>query len=170
MWGLLLNKFGRSLLTILAFFAGVFCWGLVIYPFNLPYLLHLPSETTDAVIGTVFALLFVCVATVMVRTNWCLEEDMFWQREDEKARPLFLCVLTSREWLADVIVFAVWDLLFQGYIGITSGVAWYTVFVVTAALVVGSTLAFSLLDCLLYVIARKRADRRLRKLQRKREE
>ena len=170
MWKLLLHKFGRSLLTIGALIVGIFCWGLTIYPFNLPYLLHLPAEETDGVIAIVFTTLFVSVATVIVRTNWCIEEDLFWQSEDEPPRPLFLRVLRSREWLADVIVFAVWALLFQGYIGITSGVAWHSVVLVTVMLVAGSAAAFAPLDCLLYVLARKRADRRLRRLQRSRDE
>lgn len=163
MWRLLLKKFGRSLLTICAFIIGIFCWGLTIYPFNLPYLLHLPGEATDAVIGTVFALLFVCVATVIVRTNWCLEEDMFWQSEDEKARPLFLCVLTSQEFIADLIVFAVWDLALSVSIGATSAAPLWWLLLGTVILMVGGTALFAVLDCLLYVIARKKANRQLHK-------
>ncbi|MBR3778520.1 MAG: hypothetical protein IKL13_02185 [Clostridia bacterium] len=150
--------------------AGIFCWGLVIYPFNIPYLLHLPAEETDAVIGTVFALLFVCVATVAVRTKWCLEEDLFLLSEDEKARPLFLRVVTSEEWIADGIVFAVWALTLAVVSGITSGAIWYRVVLGVVELTLGSTALFAVLDCVLYAIARKRADRRLRKLQRKREQ
>lgn len=168
MWKLLLKKLGMSVITVLVFFVGAFGYGLVIAPFNLPYLLKLPAEANE-VFGAIFMLVFVCVVTVIVRADWCIEEDMFCQDEDEQ-RPLFWRVLISCEFLADVIVFAVEWLVFVTVIGVTSGEPWFSVALGVVLLVLGATAAFAVLDCLLYIIARKRADHRLRKLQRKREQ
>ena len=103
-----LKKFGLSLLNIVGLVVGIFLWALTIYPFNIPYLLQLPFEETNAVTGSVFALLFVCIVTVAVRTKWCFETDLFFQQKDEKPRPLVVRIITSQEFLADIIVFAVW--------------------------------------------------------------
>ena len=167
MWRLLLKKLGMSILTICCFLIGVFCYSLVLAPVNLPFLLKLPADA-DTVFAAVFALLFVCAVTVISRAKWCLEEDML-VTEDGKLGSLFRCVLTSQEFLADVIVFAVCDLALVTVIGVTSGVLWYTVLAGIAMMVVGGTLAFAVLDCALYVMARKRVDRKLRKIQKRRE-
>jgi hypothetical protein len=156
-----------SVLVVCCFLIGVFCYSLVIAPFNLSFLLKLPADA-DVVFAAVFALLFVCVATVVSRTKWCLEEDML-QTEEGKVGTLFLCVLTSQEFLADVVVFAAWDFVTSVSIGVTSTAAWWWLLLGTVMLVVCSSLLFAALDCMLYVIARKRADRKLRKNQKRRE-
>ena len=161
MWKLLLKKLGMSFLVAVVCFVGMFCYGLVLYPINLPYLLKMPAET-DYVFAMIFALIFVSVATIRVRTKWCFEEDLFFAVEED-APPLMRRVVTSQEYLADVIVFAVWVLIYTGVVGGTSGAPWYRVVLGSAILLVSSVLAFAVLDCLLYVIARKKADKQLRK-------
>lgn len=168
MWKLLLEKLGMSVLVVCCFLIGIFGYSLTLAPINLPFLLKLPVEA-DSIFAAVFALLFVCVATVITRTTRCIEEDMFLM-EDGKLGSLLRCVLTSWEYIADVIVFALLNLILEIVIGVTSGAPWYAVVSGIAIMVVGGMLAFALLDCILYVFARKRADRRLRKLQRKREQ
>ena len=169
MWMLLLKKLGLSFLTLLGLLAGVFLWALTIYPFNFPYLLQLPFEETNAVTSSVFALLFVCIVTVAVRTKWCFETDLFFAEKDEKARPLVVRIITSQEFLADVIVFAVWVLGIYTFVAVTSETitVWYIAVLCVLALVVGGTAVFAPLDCLLYVIARKKADKQLRKREEK---
>lgn len=161
---LLLKKFGRSILTICCFLIGVFCYSLVVAPVNLPFLLKLPADA-DAIFAAIFALIFVCVATVISRTTWCLEEDMLWT-EDGKFGSLLHCVLTSQDFVADVIVFAVYDLVLVTLIGVTSGAPWYRAVAGIALLVVGGTLVFATLDCSLYIFARRRGDRKLKKRHR----
>lgn len=157
-----LKKFGLSLLNIVAFFAGIFLWALTLYPFNFPYLLKLPQEA-DYVIAIVFALTFVCIAVVMVRTKWCFENDLFFVKKDEKAPPLVWRIVSSQEFIADVIVFAVWGLGLFTWIAATSDAPWFRAVPTVALCVMAGTLVFGILDCLLYVIARKKADRKLRK-------
>lgn len=169
MWRLLLKKLGMSILTMIVFILGIFGWGLTLYPFNFPYLLQL-SPDADYVIAFVFALLFTCVVTVTVRGKWCFENDVFFSKKEKRFRALLCRIVTSQDFIADVAVFALWDFAVSLRIGLGTHVPWFRVAVGVAVLVVGGTLAFGLLDCLLYVIARKRADRKLRKLQRKREE
>lgn len=169
MWMLLLKKLGLSFLTLAGLLAGVFLWALTIYPFNFPYMLQLPFEETNAVTASVFALLFVCIVTVSVRTKWCFENDLFFLHKDEKPRPLVVRIVTSQEFLADVIVFAAWMVGIYTAAAITSDIVnvWYIAVLCVLALVVGTTVAFVALDCLLYVIARKKADKRLRKREEK---
>ena len=165
MWILLLKKFGLSFLTLLGLLAGVFLWALTIYPFNFPYLLQLPFDETNGVTATVFALLFVCIVTVAVRTKWCYETDLFFLQKDEKPRPLVVRIITSQEFLADIIVFAMWVLGIYTTAAITSETApvWYVAALTVLAITVVATAVFAPLDCLLYVIARKKADKKLRK-------
>lgn len=160
MWKLLLKKLGMSVITVLVFFVGAFGYGLVIAPFNLPYLLKLPEDANVA-FGGVFALLVVCVVTVIVRTDWCYENDAFFASNEEKQRPLIWRIVTSREFIADVIVCALCVLVYSVSIGARSQAVWWWFAMATLILVGGYTLLFAVLDCLLYMIARKRADRRL---------
>lgn len=165
MWLLLLKKLGLSFLTLLGLLAGIFLWALTIYPFNFPYLLQLPFEETNAVTGSVFSILFVCIVTVAVRTKWCYETDLFFVKKGEKAPPLVWRIVTSQEFIADVIVFAVWMVGIYTAAALTSEVmtVWYVAVLAVLAIVVCGTILFAPLDCLLYVIARKKADKQLRK-------
>ncbi len=165
-----LKKIGMSLLTIGGFLAGIFCWGLAIYPFNFPYLLHLPSEETDLVISSICGLLFVYIVTITVRTKWCYDNDLFFSKEDNRFIALVGRIVKSQEFIADVAVFALYVSVIAIAAGISVDAPWYSILTGTAAMAVGEAWIFAVLDCLLYVIARKRADRRLRKLQRKREQ
>ena len=162
-----LKKLGLSLLNIVAFFVGIVLWALTIYPFNFPYLLQLPFEETNAVTASVFAVLFVCIVTVAVRTKWCFETDLFFAKEGEKAPPLIWRIVSSQEFIADVIVFAAMVLGLFTWIAATSDAPWYRAVPTVALIVVGGTIVFAALDCLLYVIARKKADKRLRKREEK---
>lgn len=166
MFLLVLKKFGLALLNIVAFFVGIFLWALTLYPFNFPYLLKLPQEA-DYVIAIVFALTFVCIAVVMVRTKWCFETDLFFAKEGEKAPPLIWRIVSSRDFIADVIVFATMVLGLFTWTAATSDAPWYRAVPTVALIVVGGTIVFAALDCLLYVIARKKADKRLRKREEK---
>ena len=166
MFLLVLKKFGLALLNIVAFFVGIFLWALTLYPFNFPYLLKLPQEA-DYVIAIVFALTFICIAVVMVRTKWCFETDLFFAKEGEKAPPLIWRIVSSRDFIADVIVFAAMVLGLFTWIAATSDAPWYRTVPTVALCVVAGTLVFGILDCLLYIIARKKADKRLRKREEK---
>ena len=158
---LVLKKFGLSFLTILGLLAGLFIWGLAVFPFNLPYLLHLPTDETNLATGSICALLFVSIVTVSVRTKWCLETDLFFAKPEEKPPHLLMRIITSQEFLADVIVFAAWMLGLFVSGGVTSGAPWYRVMLGTVLLLLITTLPFAAFDCLLYTIARKKADKRL---------
>lgn len=160
---LVLKKFGLSFLTLLGLFVGLFVWGLVVFPFNLPYLLQLPTDETNLVTGSICALLFVSIVTVSVRTKWCFETDLFFAKPEEKPPHLLMRIITSQEFLADVIVFAVWMLGIFVSVGGTSGAPWYLVVLGTVLLILITTLPFAAFDCLLYTIARKKADKRLYK-------
>lgn len=159
-----LKKFGLSLLNIIAFFVGIFLWGLTLYPFNFPYLLKLPQEA-DHIIATVFALTFVCIAVVMVRTKWCFETDLFFAKKGEKVPPLVWRIVSSQEFIADVIVFVLWIVGIYTFAAITSETmtVWYVAVLALLAITIVATAVFAALDCLLYVIARKKADKQLRK-------
>lgn len=158
----LLKKIGMSILVFGILFVGIFLWALTIYPFNFPYLLHRPADETNAITGSLFALTFLCIVTITVRTKWCYDNDLFFSKEDNKLFSVMRRIVTSREWIADVIIFEMYVL------AVAVGVApapmpWGAWIVGTTMIVVVSSLVFGLVDCLLYVIARKRADRRLRR-------
>lgn len=155
-----LKKFGLSLLNIVAFFVGMFLWGLTLYPMNLPYLLKLPQDV-DYILGFAFALAFVCIIVVSVRTKWCFETDLFFAKKDEKVPPLVWRIVSSQEFIADVIVCAVWVLGISVSVGVTSRAPWYSVVLGTVLLILITTLPFAAFDCLLYAIAREKADKRL---------
>lgn len=164
-----LKKFGLSLLNIVGLVVGIFLWALTIYPFNFPYLLHLPADETNMVTMSVFALLFVCIVVVMVRTKWCFETDLFFAKKGEKVPPLVWRIITSQEFVADVIVFAAWVLGIYTFAAISSETVnvWWAAVLSVLAITVVATAVFAPLDCLLYVIARKKADKQLRKREEK---
>lgn len=166
MFLLVLKKFGLALLNIVAFFVGIFLWGLTLYPFNFPYLLKLPQEA-DHVIAAVFALTFVNIVVVSVRTKWCFENDLFLAEEGDKWWTLPWRIIQSEDWVADVVVCALYLLVLSTIAGVTSGAPWYAQISGTLLLTVGGVLVFGVLDCLLYVIARKKADKQLRKREEK---
>lgn len=158
---LLLKKIGMSLLVLGILFVGFFLWALTIYPFNFPYLLHLPADETNAITGSLFSLIFLCIVTVTVRTKWCYDNDLFFAKEEKGLLSLFRRILTSRDFVADVIVFALYVLaICITAIPTNVRLAWI---LGTILLMVGSSLAFGLFNCLLYVLARRRADKLLRK-------
>ena len=107
--------------------------------------------------------------TVPVRTKWCFETDLFFVKKDEKAPPLVWRIITSQEFLADIIVFAVWIVGIYTFAAITSDTVnvWYAAVLTVLAITVVATVAFAALDCLLYVIARRKADKKLRKREEK---
>ena len=164
---LILKKIAMSLLVLGILFVGFFLWALTIYPFNFPYLLHLPADETNAITGSLFTLIFLCIVTVTVRTKWCFETDLFFAKEGEKAPPLIWRIVSSRDFIADVIVFAAMVLGLFTWTAAISDAPWYRAVPTVALIVVGGTIVFAALDCLLYVIARKKADKRLRKREEK---
>ena len=168
MWKLLLHKFWMSLLTAISFLAGIIGYTLILAPFNLTYLLRIPADWETA-FAWAFAILFVCVATVLVRTDWFYQNDFLLPQQGEKWYHRFLRAATSREFLGDLIVYVFWWVVCLSIIVATNEVDWANVAWKAPLLIVGNTLIFGVLDCLLYVIARKRADRRLRRQQRNRE-
>ena len=160
MWRLVLHKLFMSLLTVVCFFAGIVGYTLVLAPFNFTYLLHIPAEWETS-FAWAFAGLFVCVATVLVRTDWFYQNDFLLPQPGEKWYHRFLRAATSREFLGDLIVCVFWWMVYIGIIVATNEVNWLKVAWRAPLLIVGNTLIFGVLDCLLYVIARKRADCRL---------
>ena len=164
MFVLFLKKLGLSLLNVAAFFVGMFLWGLTLYPANLPYLLKLPQES-EYVIGTAFALTFVCIVVVIVRTKWCYETDLFLRQPGDKWWHLPLRIVTSWEFWMDVVVFALYVLALSISAAVTAQAPWYTAVLGVLLLTVVSSLVFGVFDCLLYVLARRKANRQLRKRQ-----
>ena len=162
MFRLLLRKFGMSLLTLVNAFLGVFLWALTLYPFNFPYLLKLPQYTNE-IIMTAFVLIFLSVITVTVRTKWCYEKDLFFLKKGEEGPPLIVRIVTSQEFIGDTIVCAFWTSLIVIRVGVGMQAPFLAVVLVTSLLTVGVTAVYGMFDCLLYIIARKRADRRLRR-------
>ena len=162
MWRMLFKKFGMSFVVAFVFLLGILGYALVIAPFNITYLLKIPAALeTNFAWG--FAALFACVVTVIVRTDWCYHSDFLLPKEGEKWHHRILRAATSQELLADLIVCAFWWLVFYGIVVIREDVNWIKVAWKLPLLVVGDTLMFGLVDTLLYVIARKRADRRLKR-------
>lgn len=155
-----LRKLGLSFLVILDFVIGIFCWALTIYPFNFPYLLRLPEDATNSILSVSCGLLFVSIVTVRVRTKWCYENDLFFSKEDHRFLSLVKRIVISPEFITDTIVFAVW-MLALGVWAAPSGTPWYAFLLgfLTSLLVCAPV--FAVLDCLLYVIARKKADKQL---------
>lgn len=159
---LILKKIAMSLLVLGILFVGFFLWALTIYPFNFPYLLHLPADETNAITGSLFSLIFLCVVTVTVRTKWCYDNDLFFAKEEKGLLSLFRRIVTSRDFVADVIVFALYVLAIC-IIAIPTNVVWLAWILTTLLLMVIGSPVFGLFNCLLYVLARKRADKLLRK-------
>lgn len=159
---LLLKKIGMSLLVLGILFVGFFLWALTIYPFNFPYLLHLPADETNAITGSLFSLTFLCIVTVTVRTKWCYDNDLFFSKEDRRLLSLLRRIVTSRDFVADVIIFELY-VVAASVIAVPSNVVWFAWILGTILLMMASSLAFGLFDCLLYVLARKKADKLLRK-------
>ena len=162
MFRLLLRKFGMSLLTAVNAFLGAFLWGLTLYPMNLPYLLKLPQYINEVtMVG--FVLTFVSVITVIVRTKWCYENDLFFLKKGEEGPPLILRIVKSHEFIGDAIVCAFWTALVVIRAGVGMHVRFWAVVLGSILLTVGVTAVYGVWDCLLYILARKRADRQLRR-------
>ena len=159
---LLLKKIGMSLLVLGILFVGFFLWALTIYPFNFPYLLYLPADETNAITGSLFSLIFLCIVTVTVRTKWCYDNDLFFSKEDRRLLSLLRRIVTSRDFVADVIIFELY-VVAASVIAVPANVVWFAWILGTILLMMASSLVFGLFDCLLYVLARKRADKLLRK-------
>lgn len=161
---LFFKKLGLSLLNVAAFFVGMFLWGLTLYPANLPYLLKLPQES-ESVIALIFALTFVCIVVVTVRTKWCYETDLFLGETGDKWWHLPWRIVTSWEFWMDVVVFALYVLVLNILALVPNGVLWWVFLVETIVLLIVSSAVFGVFDCLLYVLARRKANRQLRKQQ-----
>lgn len=152
---LFLKKLFTVPLYVFSAFVGLYGILMVLLPFNLPYLLKVPEEVM-LVVYFLLSLVFVSVVAVIVRTDHC--RKTFALEPDEK--PLVLRVLTFREYIAEVAVFALLAAVFQLWIGITAGAAFGVLVLVTLSLVIGSTLAFAVVDCLVWMISAKKAHKR----------
>ena len=142
-------------LYVFSAFVGLYGILMVLLPLNLPYLLKVPEEVM-LVVYFLLSLVFVSVVAVIVRADHC--RKTFALEPDEK--PLFLRVLTFREYIAEVTVFALLAAVFQLWIGITAGAAFGVLVLATLSLVIGSTLAFAVVDCLIWMISAKKAHKR----------
>ena len=142
----------------------MFLWGLTLYPANLPYLLKLPQES-ESVIALIFALAFVCIVVVTVRTKWCYETDLFLGETGDKWWHLPWRIVTSWEFWMDVVVFALYVLVLNILALVPNGVLWWVFLVETIVLLIVSSAVFGVFDCLLYILARRKANRQLRKRQ-----
>ena len=160
---LVLKKLALSLLGIVVWFVGLYCWALIIYPMNLPYLLHMQADFIDEITASVFSLTFVSIVMVSVRTRWCFEEDLFFDRDDRRLWSLVRRIVTSREFIADECVCALWCVAPSAAAALRTGAPLFVFILCTIAIIIAVTTVYGVFDCILYVLARRRADRRLRK-------
>ena len=153
-----MKLFFKKLLTaplyVGAMFLGLLGFYLVLGPFNLPYLLKLPSYS-EYIFAGVFSLVFVSVATVYVRAGYCRREGFC----PEEQKSLFHQVISFREFWMELLVFALLNMVFHVWIGIDTQAVWWWILLGSLLLTFGATLAFALLDCLLWMISFKRAKR-----------
>ena len=151
-----MKLFFKKLLTaplyLGSMFLGLFGFYLVFGPFNLPYLLKLP-EYFLYIFGGVFSLVFVSVAAVYVRTGYCKREGLY----PEEQKSLFRQVISFREFWMELLVFALLNMVFHLWIGIDSQAVWWWVLVGSLLLTAGATMAFALVDCLLWMISFRKA-------------
>ncbi|MBQ4332838.1 MAG: hypothetical protein IJC33_03575 [Clostridia bacterium] len=135
-------------------FCGLFGAGLVVKPFNFPYLLKLPQES-EYVIAAAFSLLFTVVVAVIVRTDSCRKHDLL--LPDGKS--LILRVLRFREFHMELLVFALLSMVFQICVGASTEAPLWWLALGALLLTAGSTLVFAIVDGLIWMISVKRAYR-----------
>ncbi|MBR5524576.1 MAG: hypothetical protein IKU51_04845 [Clostridia bacterium] len=151
---LFLKKIFLAPLYLGVAFAGMFAVALVVMPFNFAYLLKV-SEETMYVVYLLLSLLFVAIVSTIVRTGYCRKEHVL---EPDK-RPLFVRVITFREYIMELIVFALLIAIFGLCIGIQSTTSFWPLLLGTLALTLSGTFAFAIADCLIWMIGAKRAYR-----------
>ena len=152
---LFLKKLFTVPLYVFSAFVGLYGILMVLLPFNLPYLLKV-SEETMMVVYFLLSLVFVSVVAVWVRIDHCRKTFAL----EPDGKPLFLRVLTFREYILEMVVFALLATAFNLWIGITSNASIWPLILVTLGLTVAESLAFALVDCLIWMISAKRAHKR----------
>ncbi len=152
---LFIKKLFTVPLYIFSAFVGMYGAVLVLGPFNFPYLLKV-SEETMAWVYFALCLLFASVVAIWVRSDHC--RKTFALEPDEKT--LVWRVVTFREYLMEVAVFALLATVFQLWVGITSNAAFWSLILATLLSVAVFTLAFALVDALVWIISAKIAHKR----------
>ncbi len=152
---LFFKKLFTAPLYILSGFAGMFGFGMLLEPLNLPFLLKF-SEDVMFGLYVFLGVLFASIVAAIVRTQHLRSSDLF---EQNPEKSLLVRVITSREYLTELCVFV---LLAVGY-SVGNGIAYGTPFWqaagVTAMLTVGGGLLFAAIDCLIWIISYKRIRR-----------
>lgn len=152
---LFLKKLFTAPLYIVAVFGGMFGFGVLLEPLNLPFLLKF-SEDVMFGVYLFLGVLFGSVVAAIVRTQHLRSSKLF---EENPEKSLFARVVTSQEYISEQIVF----LLLAVVYSVGSGVAYETPFWqsvgVTAVLVIGGGVLFAVIDCLIWMISYKRIQR-----------
>ncbi len=152
---LFLQKLLTAPLCILVAFGGVFGFGLLLEPLNLPYLLRFHDDVMFAVY--IFCgVLFLSVATVMVRTQHLRSSDLF---EANPEKRLFVRVITSREYLTEQLVFVFLEAAFFVWMSASERMDWLTALIGGTILSLGGELVFAVVDAIIWIISFKNIQR-----------
>ena len=151
----ILKLFFQKLLTaplcIAAAFGGMFGFAVVLSPLNLPYLLKF-NEDVMAVVYVFLGVLFLSVATAMVRTQHLRSSDLF---EANPEKSLFVRVVTSKEYLMEQLVFVLLMVSFSVWMWIREQVGLAPLLLGAAILTIGGEILFAAMDCLIWIISFK---------------
>ena len=134
-----------------AAFLGAYGFFLVFGPFNLPYLLKLPEESIY-IFCIAFSLVFTSIVAVIVRTDRCRKEGTMPNAE----KSLIWQVITFREFLTELAVFAVLAAMLTVWVGVGRQEPFWVILLATLLSVLVETLVFALVDGLLWLITFKR--------------
>ena len=153
MWKLLLKKLGMSFVALGLFVAGIFGYGLQLFPFLKV------SETWEWILCCAFSLFIVSVVTVIIRVNRLTKHGFHQWRQGEAYRFKIQRIVMTKEFAADLIVFTFWLVGFIAVLAVTGTVDW-SVFILRAILLIaGFDTVFGVGNGLLYLIACRRVDK-----------
>lgn len=148
---LFFQKLLTAPLCILVAFAGVFGFGLLLEPLNLPYLLKF-NDDVMFVVYVFCGVLFLSVATAIVRTQHLRSSDLF---EANPEKRLLVRVITSREYLTEQLVFVFLEAAFFVWMSASERMDWLTALIGGTILSLIGEALFAGIDCLIWIISFK---------------
>ena len=148
---LFLKKLLLAPLYLGAVFVGMYAVALVVMPFNFGYLLKV-SEETMYIVYLLLSLLFAAVVAAIVRTDYCRRKRVL----EPDGKSLFLRVITFREYIVELIVFALLIAVFGLVIGVSQHSGFWVLTLGTLALVLVNCFLFAIANCLIWMISAKR--------------
>ena len=136
-------------------FAAAFVFALLLQPLNLPYLLRI-SEEAYYTLFLVLILLFMAVVETIVRTDHCRRAFAL----EPNGKPLWLRVLTFREYHMEILAVAVLSAGFGLCVGLGTTRDFWALTLGTLALTATVGAVYAVADAVIWLIAAKRAHRK----------